>query len=171
MKWSLVERLRFDYLAFGLPPKGGLPPNPSIFISPQASHQLNLALQLTTLHQDRTAAKNRQCSIHCRISELNAIFLQCMAVVRMLKLTGRLYFIVPGISYLCLCRWTNSLWSNMCSWCVSSELCYYVLVDYCLTHTRSWPSGRWSSRKPSLTVSETTQYVQLPLVSCIVSLF
>ena len=27
----------------GLPPKGGLPPNPSIFISPQASHQLNPA--------------------------------------------------------------------------------------------------------------------------------
>ena len=46
---SLVERLRFDYLAFGLPPKGGLPPNPSIFILPQASHQLNPAL-ITTLH-------------------------------------------------------------------------------------------------------------------------
>jgi len=38
--------LRFDYLAFGLPPKGGLPPNRSIFISPQASHQLNPALQV-----------------------------------------------------------------------------------------------------------------------------
>ena len=62
IKWSLVERLQFDYLAFGLPPKGGLPQNPSIFISPQASHQLNPALQkwpayssslqLTT-HRDR----------------------------------------------------------------------------------------------------------------------
>ena len=34
----------------GLPPKGGLPPNPSIFISPQASHQLNPALKQSNNH-------------------------------------------------------------------------------------------------------------------------
>ena len=33
----------------GLPPKGGLPPNPSIFISQQASHQLNPALMETLI--------------------------------------------------------------------------------------------------------------------------
>jgi len=41
---SRTFAMRFDYLAFRLPPKGGLPPNPSIFILPQASHQLNPAL-------------------------------------------------------------------------------------------------------------------------------
>jgi len=53
------ERLRFDYLAFGLPPKVGLPPNPSIFISPQASHQLNPALlQPHVWTNDRIINKN-----------------------------------------------------------------------------------------------------------------
>jgi len=45
----------------GLPPKGGLPPNPSIFISPQASHQLNPALTVSKFFYVLNIDRHKKC--------------------------------------------------------------------------------------------------------------